>query len=170
MVVRPLEPWKKGLIWSMAGLLAVLLISKPSQEFFDLDMPRLAIILAAVGVVAIAGGVMLGTLRAVGWIKHVPELLREHPPDARRFWRATTQRIRTFGGRTASPLDEAFTKSDREPPVPSRQESAAAHAPTAETATAADLDPDPIERARTIDWFDPDVDPYDVLNEPTSER
>ncbi len=172
MVARPLRPWKKGLIWSMAGLLLILLLSGPSQEFFELDLPRTAILLASLGVVAIAGFLMIGTLRAVGWIKHVPELLRENPPTARGFWRSIRTRIGAFGG-PAEPqaLDrEAFTvppsaaaeeetDASPEPEPPPEPEIAAVDAPPAF---------DPIEHARTIDWFDPDVDPIDILNEPTS--
>ncbi len=164
MVVRPLRPWKKALIWSMAGLLVVLLLSAPSQEFFELDLPRTAILLASLGVVSIAGFLMIGTLRAVGWIKNVPELLREHPPSAQGFWRSIRDRVGAFGGPQEPPaLDqEAFTTP---PSLPSSDPVEPAQEPEPIAAPPPELDP--IEHARTIDWFDPDVDPIDILNEPT---
>ena len=66
MVARPIVPWKKTLLWSMAGFLMLLLLSEASQNFFDLKLPRIAVLTAAVGIVAITGAAMLGTLRAVG--------------------------------------------------------------------------------------------------------
>jgi cation-transporting ATPase E len=176
MVARPIEGWKKGLLWAMASLLVFLLIFDPSQEFFELDLPRVAVLLASLGIVAIAGGVMVGTLRAVGWIKHVPEMLRENPPDARRFWETISDRVKTLGGRTPPRMDrEAFTASSTR--LPAADEAAGpvetVRAGEAEPAAAPSAPPselDPIEHARTIDWFDPDVDPIDILNEPTGDR
>jgi len=158
IVARPLVPWKKGLIWSMTGLLILLVMSNASQQFFELDLPRVAILLAALGVVAIAGAIMIGTLRAVGWIKHVPEMLREHPPDPQEFWRSITVRLRTLRDRNAPLMDaEAF--------IPAASDSSGASTTSVDDVPSPE--PDPIDRARTIDWFDPDVDPIDVLNEPT---
>ena len=112
---------------------------------------------------------MIGTLRAVGWIKHVPELLREHPPSARSFWRTVRQRVGTFGGAVEPrTLDQdAFTAPTQA--ASGEQEEASVPELAAEVPDDVAAPPafDPIEHARTIDWFDPDVDPIDILNEPT---
>ena len=93
IVSRPLVPWKKGLIATMAALLVVAM-SRPSlREFFALDLPRTVVLLAAVGIVAVTGTVMVFALRAVGWAKVVPDLLRENPPTEREAWRRLSRRV-----------------------------------------------------------------------------
>jgi cation-transporting ATPase E len=93
IVSRPLVPWKKGLIATMAALLLVAM-SRPSlREFFALDLPRTVVLLAAVGIVAVTGTVMVFALRAVGWAKVVPDLLRENPPTEREAWRRLSKRV-----------------------------------------------------------------------------
>lgn len=146
IVARPLLPWKKGLIWSMAGILVVLLLAQPSQDFFDLDLPRLAVLLAAIGIVALTGTAMLGTLRAIGWIRAVPEFLQEHPPDPSLAWRTVRDRVQTLLRRPSQPVAaEAFVSTELETEPP-------------EQATPDEGD--------EIDWFDPDLDPVEFLNEP----
>jgi cation-transporting ATPase E len=93
IVSRPLVPWKKGLIATMAGSLVVVMASPPLRDFFALDLPRTVVLLAAVGIVAVTGTVMIFALRAVGWAKVVPELLREHPPTEPEAWRRLTRRV-----------------------------------------------------------------------------
>ena len=143
----------------------LLIVTPISRDFFELDLPRPAILLAGAGIVAITGAAMIGTLRGVGWIKTVPGRLRERPPDARKFWETTVERVRSFGDRVAPSIDDdAFTgstaaESPSAPPAPAE--------PQASSKPAEANVPDPLEHARTIDWFDPDVDPIDVLNEPT---
>jgi hypothetical protein len=77
----------------MAGLLVVVMVSPPLRGFFALDLPRTVVLLAAVGIVAVTGTVMIFALRAVGWAKVVPELLREHPPTEPEAWRRLTRRV-----------------------------------------------------------------------------
>jgi cation-transporting ATPase E len=151
MVARPVVSWKKALIGTMAGFLLLLLVAGWSQDFFELTIPRPAVLLAAVGIVAITGGVMIGTLRGVGWIRNVPEMLREGPPpEASRFFEQLRDRTRNLLQRDAPPIDEeAFVTPEDE------QDS--------EPATV------PLRRAKAIDWFDPEVDPVEVLNEPDTE-
>jgi cation-transporting ATPase E len=161
MVARPLEAWKKWLIGSMAAFLLLLLLTGPSQRFFELDLPRPAVLLSGVGIVAITGFAMVGTLQAVGWAKQVPEILRENPPDAKRIWSQLTDRVGTLiERRAAPPLDEdAFVgEPDPEPPVVA----AAPDATEPEPPPTGDV----VETARAIDWFDPDIDPVELLNEP----
>jgi hypothetical protein len=93
IVSRPLLPWKKILIGAMIALLALLLLSGASQRFFELDLPRAVVLIAAIGVVAITGTVMMFTLRAVGWAKHVPLYLRENPPNVTATWTDLKDRL-----------------------------------------------------------------------------
>jgi hypothetical protein len=93
IVSRPLLPWKKILIGTMIGLLVLLLVSSASQRFFELDLPRAVVLIAAIGVVAITGSVMMFTLRIVGWAKQVPEYLREHPPNETATWTDLRERL-----------------------------------------------------------------------------
>ena len=154
IVARPLLPWKKGLLWSMAGFLLLLLLSEGSQSFFALDLPRIAVLTAAVGIVAVTGMAMIGTLRAVGWIKQEAELLREKPPDPKKLWDATRDRVRRLipRQRTGSSDDTADEAEPSQTPQQSLIEEA--------------VPPPPSERTEPIEWFDPDVDPVDILNEP----
>jgi cation-transporting ATPase E len=80
IVSRPLVPWKKALIATMSGLLALAMATPFTRDFFALDLPRAVVLLAAFGIVAITGTVMVFALRALGWAKVVPAILREHPP------------------------------------------------------------------------------------------
>jgi cation-transporting ATPase E len=93
MVSQPLLPWKKILIGSMVGFLILLLISGGSQRFFELNLPRAVVLMAAIGVVAITGTVMISTLRSVGWIRQVPVYLREHPPNVTATWTDLRSRV-----------------------------------------------------------------------------
>lgn len=93
IVSRPLLPWKKILIGSMVAFLILLLISGTSQDFFELNLPRAVVLVAAIGVVAITGTAMITTLRAVGWIRQVPVYLREHPPDVTATWTDLRSRV-----------------------------------------------------------------------------
>jgi cation-transporting P-type ATPase E len=73
---RPLTPWRRLLIGTMAGIFLIILLSPSWRGFFELDLPRLVVLLAGVGIVGLTGGILYGSLRAVGWIQQVPELLR----------------------------------------------------------------------------------------------
>jgi cation-transporting ATPase E len=154
IVARPLVPWKKGLLWTMAGFLLLLLLSDGSQRFFALELPRIGVLTAAVGIVAITGMAMIGTLRAVGWIKHVPELLRERPPDAGRLWRTARDRVKGM-----LPRPEAEPPAAHSDPAPGVD--AAAPLPV-----EPEIAPPPPRPTEPIEWFDPDVDPVEILGEP----
>ncbi len=93
IVSRPLLPWKKILIGSMIAFLVLLLISGTSQDFFELNLPRPVVLVAAIGVVAITGSLMMTTLRAVGWARQVPLYLREHPPNVSATWTDLRERL-----------------------------------------------------------------------------
>ena len=157
IVARPLETWKKWLIASMAGLLLLLLVWGPAQAFFELDMPRPAVFLAGVGIVSLTGVLMLGTLNAVGWAKQVPEILREHPPEPRRWFAEAAERLRSLATRQpAPPLDAAAFTSDG---APEEEPGDVVEIPV-------EPERSPAAEPQVIDWFDPDVDPLELLEEP----
>ena len=93
IVSRPLVPWKKVLIASMAALLVVSMLSPLLRGFFALELPRAVVLLSAVGIVAMTGTVMVFTLQAVGWARIVPAILKEYPPTKPQAWRRFTRRV-----------------------------------------------------------------------------
>jgi cation-transporting ATPase E len=148
IVARPLVTWKKWLIGIMALFLLIVLATPATQSFFDLAPPRPAILLAAVGIVAITGAIIIGSLRAVGWIRQVPEILREGPPDAGKWWRRIRREAKSLLNHHPPSLDgEAFVEPAESDPA---------------------REPDPVPGPE-IDWFDPDLDPVDAINEPPGE-
>ncbi len=159
MVNRPLEGWKKTLLWAMAGLLLLLLLTSPSQGFFELDTPPIVVLMAGVGVVAITGTVMVGTLRAVGWLRNVPEYLRRHPPEPRQTWNELTTRVRAWlDARDASPPTAPALPPDEgevPQPLPPRPEPA----PTTSSGEGPPHADEPAPAPGLVEWFDPDEDP-----------
>jgi cation-transporting ATPase E len=93
IVSRPLVLWKKALIGTMIGLLLLLMVTPFARDFFALDPPRAVVLLAAAGIVGITGAIMVLALRALGWARLVPELLKEHPPTEPGALRQLTRRI-----------------------------------------------------------------------------
>jgi cation-transporting ATPase E len=73
---RPLTVSRRWLIGTMAGIFGLVLLTGGGREFFELELPRTVIVLAGVGIIGLTGAVMYGALRALGWLKQVPELLR----------------------------------------------------------------------------------------------
>ena len=53
IVAAPLKGWRMTLVWSMAGLFTLVLILPATQRFFVLDVPRLIVWLAGLGIAAI---------------------------------------------------------------------------------------------------------------------
>ena len=105
IVSRPLVPWKRWLIAGMVGLLILAFASPLSREFFELELPALVVLLAAVGIAAITGTLMMLTLHAVGWVRTVPDILREHPPTRPASWQYMSRRIGDLSGwHRSSPL------------------------------------------------------------------
>jgi len=104
---------------------------------------------------------MIGTLIALGWIKQVPEYLREHPEAPQQSIRIARRRIRSlFGGRRTGDTEEP-----EEPPASASQESGEADSDRESAqvaAPAADRDNGPDDEEptvlRDIDWFDPEQD------------
>ncbi|MBT8214879.1 MAG: HAD-IC family P-type ATPase, partial [Acidimicrobiia bacterium] len=76
IVARPLTLAHKWLIGLMAFSLFLVIATNTGRSFFELRFPEVVIVLAGVGIVAITGMAMYGTLRSVGWMRTVPELIR----------------------------------------------------------------------------------------------
>ena len=74
--MRPLTNTRAALLWTMAGLFALMILTDRGRTFFDLRMPRPVVWLAAIGVVAITGTLMYFALRASGWIRTVPDVVK----------------------------------------------------------------------------------------------
>ncbi|NNC74682.1 MAG: HAD-IC family P-type ATPase [Acidimicrobiia bacterium] len=84
IVARPLTLAHKWLIGLMAFSLFLVISTNTGRDFFELKFPELVIVLAGVGIVAITGLAMYGTLRSVGWMRNVPDLIRSTPVRPRR--------------------------------------------------------------------------------------
>ncbi len=118
IVSRPLVPWKKGLIATMSALLVLSMALPFARDFFALDLPRAVVLLSAVGIVAITGLVMVFALRAVGWARLVPELLRDVPTDEPNPWEAVKRRVVDRSGWYRSfPSTTEMQPVTGEPPV-----------------------------------------------------
>lgn len=108
---RPLTPGRRLLIGSMAGLYGLILLIPSWRTFFELDLPRLVIVLAGIGIVGMTGALMYSALRAVGWLRQVPELLRTpfDPGGRLAVIRTGMQKMRdraTRIGRPRAPRDQ----------------------------------------------------------------
>lgn len=163
IVSRPLLPWKKILIGSMIGFLVLLLLSGASQDFFELDLPRAVVLVAAIGVVAITGTVMMTTLRAVGWAKQVPLYLRDYPANVSTTWSDLKSRINYTMGGDETDADTGIMEryrswqSDRVDPDAEEEEE--------EEKEEAAPEPPPPEDFDTLEWFNVD----DVLKDDTDD-
>jgi len=73
---RPLTTGRKVLVGTMGGIFALVLLTPSWRAFFELELPRLVVVLAGIGIIGITGSVMYAALRAFGWLKQVPTLLR----------------------------------------------------------------------------------------------
>jgi cation-transporting ATPase E len=152
MVSRPLLPWKKILIGSMVAFLVLLLVSSASQAFFELDLPRAVVLLAAIGIVAITGTLMISTLRAVGWARQVPEYLKENPPNVSATW---TDLRRRMGDVWDSEADESLIERYRSwRPQPMEPTASPPELPP--EAPPPEVTPPAPENLDTIEWFDTD--------------
>ncbi|MBA2337179.1 MAG: hypothetical protein H0V96_05370 [Acidimicrobiia bacterium] len=52
IVSRRFVPWKTALVWAMTMLTFAGLATPASRDFSELDVPRLVVVVAAVGIVA----------------------------------------------------------------------------------------------------------------------
>ncbi len=94
IIARPLVPWKKLLVSTMAILFVLAFAIPGSREFFLLAMPRPVVLFAGMGIVAVTGTIMVIALRALGWVKAFPDLMRDIPPPLEQgSWRRIRQRV-----------------------------------------------------------------------------
>ncbi|NIT77600.1 MAG: hypothetical protein GWO44_12110 [Thermoplasmata archaeon] len=102
----------------MSALLVLSMALPFARDFFALDLPRAVVLLSAVGIVAITGLVMVFALRAVGWARLVPELLRDVPTDEPNPWEAVKRRVVDRSGWYRSfPSTTEMQPVTGEPPV-----------------------------------------------------
>ncbi len=102
---RPLTPGRRVLVGTMAAIFGLVVLTPAWRVFFELELPRLVVVLAGIGIIGITGAVMYGALRAFGWLKQVPTLLRTpfEPRQAGRFLtglRRVTRRTQPDGEST----------------------------------------------------------------------
>jgi cation-transporting ATPase E len=116
MVSRPFTPLRRVLIGTMAAVFVVVLASPSWRDFFELTIPPLIVVLAGVGIVGITGAVLYGSLRGLGWVQQVPELLRTPIQQYGAFGalRSGMSRLREKARRIGEPLDP----DDMYPPPP----------------------------------------------------
>ncbi len=89
IVSRPLYPWKRALVGAMAAILLIVVATETWRTFFELDLPRPVVVMSGVGVVALTGMVMYGALKALGWVRIVPDIL----PDLLKAPLGATRRL-----------------------------------------------------------------------------
>jgi cation-transporting P-type ATPase E len=153
IVSRPLLPWKKILIGSMIAFLVLLLISGSSQDFFELNLPRAVVLVAAIGVVAITGSLMMITLRTVGWARQVPTYLRDHPPNVTATWTDLRERITDTWSGENDGEDTGMIERYRSW-QPNRI--ATGETDAFEATPEPEPDPPPPEDFDTLEWFNTD--------------
>ena len=73
---QPLTPGRRVLVGTMAAIFGMVLLIPSWRTFYELQLPSLVILLAGVGIVGITGAILYGSLRALGWLRMVPDLLR----------------------------------------------------------------------------------------------
>jgi cation-transporting ATPase E len=69
ILARPVNAWRMGLILTMAGAFLVVLEVPPLRDYFDLPVPTQTMTLVAVGVGAIAAGLLELGWRLAGWVR-----------------------------------------------------------------------------------------------------
>lgn len=74
ILARPLSSWRLWLIVSMAVAFLLILLIPALRDFFALELPSLVVFFAAIGIAAIACGVLEIIWRAAGWVDRTPGL------------------------------------------------------------------------------------------------
>jgi cation-transporting P-type ATPase E len=69
ILARPTNPWRAGLVLSMAAAFAVIMALPGLQDFFALNPPRGELVLAAIGIAAAGGFVIELGWRITGWVR-----------------------------------------------------------------------------------------------------
>jgi cation-transporting ATPase E len=106
---RPLTTARKVLIGSMASIFVLVLLFPGWRVFFELNLPRAAVLLAGVGIVGISGGILYGSLRSLGVIQQIPDLLRTPLAEggAVSAVRSGLEMMRERARRIGQPMDPA---------------------------------------------------------------
>ena len=121
IVSRPLHTSRRILIASMAAILLIAVGTETWRTFFELQMPRTVVVLAAIGIVGMTGLVMYGALKSVGWVMHVPELipqlLKPLETQGRWGWLPPAVRSRLPEPRPPVPLQQPETSTARAEPI-----------------------------------------------------
>jgi cation-transporting ATPase E len=117
---RPMTPGRRVLIGTMVGVFLIVLFSPGWREFFELSLPDAVVLLAGVGIVAITGSVLYGALRAIGWIKMMPDLIAASPlaeGGPMEAVRTGMSRLRERARRIGEPMPpERFVSDEEERP------------------------------------------------------
>jgi cation-transporting P-type ATPase E len=68
ILARPTNPWRAGLVLSMAAAFAVIMAVPGLRDFFALNPPRTELVLSAIGIAAAGGFVIEMGWRITGWV------------------------------------------------------------------------------------------------------
>ena len=104
---RPLTPGRRTLIGTMGAAFVLVLLIPSFRSFYELELPSLVVVLAGVGIIGITGGILYGALRALGWLRMVPVLLRTpfEAGDPIGYLRTRVNTLTRRVRRIATPLD-----------------------------------------------------------------
>jgi cation-transporting P-type ATPase E len=69
ILARPTNPWRAGLVLSMAAVFAVIMAVPGLRDFFALNPPRTELVLSAIGIAAAGGFVIEMGWRISGWVR-----------------------------------------------------------------------------------------------------
>jgi cation-transporting P-type ATPase E len=104
---RPLTAARRVLIGTMAGLFALILLTAGGREFFEFALPTPIVFFAGLGIVALTGSLLYGSLRAFGWLADMPDLLRREMDNGTLGKvRSRVERMRIRARRLSQPKDD----------------------------------------------------------------
>jgi cation-transporting P-type ATPase E len=70
ILARPAPAFRTALVAAMAAGFGIVLAVPNLREFFAVDLPQSVVVLAAVGVAALAGALLEAGWRLSGWVRH----------------------------------------------------------------------------------------------------
>jgi cation-transporting ATPase E len=97
MVCRPLNPLRRTILASVIAGFGIVFMVPAARDFFALEFPRPVIWLAAVGIIAITGVLLLIGLRASGWLAQAS--VRDLEPIANNIGRNVRDALDRLRGR-----------------------------------------------------------------------
>jgi cation-transporting ATPase E len=74
ILARPFNRWRLELVAAMGGMFVVILAVPALRDYFELDLPSFTVTMAALGIAAIACGVLELGWRLAGWVDRNPRL------------------------------------------------------------------------------------------------